>query len=69
MSDAQRESMIAWHSERLQAHFTDGHKALARWHHRMFTGLIKGRSPEQVGLMEKQSFLEPSKSEISHGAR
>lgn len=52
MTDEQREAEIAWHSERLQVHFNAGRKALARWHQRMFTGLINGRSKEQIARME-----------------
>lgn len=54
MTDADRENLIAWHSERLQAHFLAGRKALARWHQRMFTGLINGRSKEQIAKMEHE---------------
>lgn len=57
MTDDQREAQIAWHSERLQVHFAAGRKALARWHHRMFAGLIKGRSQAQIDRMEANSAL------------
>lgn len=71
MTDDQREAQIAWHSERLQAHFLDGRKALARWHQRVFTGLINGRSKAQIARMEAKSTLcdRTIKNEGSYGAR
>lgn len=71
MTDAQREAEIAWHSDRLQVHFKSGRKALARWHQRIFTGLINGRSKEQIALMEANSTLlgQPIKNEGLYGAR
>lgn len=54
MTHAEREAKIAEQRQLMLEQWSIGNRAQARFHCRVMTGLIRGRAPEVVELLEKR---------------